>query len=153
MKAEKQLTGRHVLMIFVGAFGVIIGVNLVLAWSAVATFPGLEVKNSYVASQQFDARKAAQEALGWTVRADAAEGEVVLSITDEQGQPVRVGGLDAVIGRATHVADDIRLEFIFDGTSYVAPVTLADGNWNIRMTALAEDGTQFTQRVILHVIR
>lgn len=153
MKAEKQLTGRHVLMIFVGAFGVIIGVNLVLAWSAVATFPGLEVKNSYVASQQFDARKAAQEALGWTVRADAVEGEVVLSITDEQGQPVRVGGLDAVIGRATHVADDIRPEFIFDGTSYVAPVTLADGNWNIRMTALAEDGTQFTQRVILHVIR
>lgn len=153
MKAEKQLTGRHVLMIFVGAFGLIIGVNLVLAWSAVSTFPGLEVKNSYVASQQFDERKAAQEALGWTVRADAAEGEVILRITDNEGKPVRVGGLDAVIGRATHVADDIRPEFIFDGTAYVAPVTLADGNWNIRMTALAEDGTQFSQRVVLHVIR
>ena len=62
----KQLTGRHVLMIFCGAFGIIIGVNLLLAWSAVSTFPGLEVKNSYVASQQFDERKAAQEALGWT---------------------------------------------------------------------------------------
>ncbi|MDP5334196.1 MAG: FixH family protein [Paracoccaceae bacterium] len=153
MKAEKQLTGRHVLMIFVGAFGVIIGVNLMLAWSAVATFPGLEVKNSYVASQEFNARKAAQEALGWTVRADAADGEVILSITDAQGTPVRVGGLDAVIGRATHVADDIRPEFIFDGAAYVEPVSLADGNWNIRMSALAEDGTRFTQRVILHVTR
>ena len=153
MKAEKQLTGRHVLMIFVGAFGVIIGVNLMLAWSAVATFPGLEVKNSYVASQEFNARKAAQEALGWTVRADAADGEVILSITDAQGTPVRVGGLDAVIGRATHVADDIRPEFIFDGAAYVAPVSLADGNWNIRMSALAEDSTPFTQRVILHVTR
>jgi nitrogen fixation protein FixH len=149
----KQLTGRHVLMIFCGAFGVIIGVNLLLAWSAVSTFPGLEVKNSYVASQQFDARKAAQEALGWTVRADAAEGQVILRITDADGLPVRVGGLEAVIGRATHVADDIRPEFIFDGVAYVAPVDLAGGNWNIRMKEQAEDGTAFMQRVILHVQR
>lgn len=150
---ERKLTGRHVLMIFCGAFGVIISVNLLLAYSAVSTFPGLEVKNSYVASQQFDERKAAQEALGWTVRADAAEGQVILSITDAEGQPVRVGGLEAVVGRATHVADDIKPEFIFDGASYTAPIDLADGNWNIRMTAQAENGTKFAQRVILHVKR
>lgn len=151
--AEKQLTGRHVLMIFGGAFGLIIGVNIFMAYSAVSTFPGLEVKNSYVASQQFDERKAAQEALGWTVRADAAEGQVILSITDEAGNPVRVGALNAVLGRATHVADDMTPEFIFDGAAYVAPADLAGGNWNIRMTALAEDGTRFSQRVILHVKR
>jgi hypothetical protein len=45
---------------------VIISVNLLLAFKAVSTFPGLEVKNSYVASQGFNDRKAAQEALGWT---------------------------------------------------------------------------------------
>ena len=151
--AQKQLTGRHVLMIFCGAFGTIITVNLVLAYSAISTFPGLEVRNSYVASQQFDERKAAQEALGWSVRADAGEGQVTLRITDAQGRPVRVGALNAVVGRATHVADDIAPEFIFDGTSYVAPVDLQRGNWNIRMTALAEDGTMFAQRVILHVAR
>ncbi|MDX5402328.1 MAG: FixH family protein [Rhodobacterales bacterium] len=151
--SEREFTGRHALMVFVGAFGLIIGVNLVLAWSAVSTFPGLEVKNSYVASQQFDERKAAQEALGWTVRADAGEGQVVLRITDADGKPVRVGALEAVVGRATHVADDIRPAFIFDGVSYVAPIDLAGGNWNIRMTALAEDGTKFAQRVILHVKR
>jgi nitrogen fixation protein FixH len=149
----KEFTGRHALMVFVGAFGVIISVNLLMAYSAVSTFPGLEVKNSYVASQQFDERKAAQEALGWTVRADASEGQVVLSITDADGTPVRVGALEAVVGRATHVADDIRPAFIFDGEAYVAPIDLAGGNWNIRMTALAEDGTQFAQRVILHVKR
>lgn len=149
----KQLTGRHVLMIFCGAFGVIISVNLLLAYSAVSTFPGLEVKNSYVASQQFDERKAAQEALGWTVRADASEGQVILRITDNDGNPVRVGALEAVVGRATHVADDMRPEFIFDGAAYVAPITLADGNWNIRMTAQAENGTPFAQRVVLHVKR
>ena len=50
----KELTGRHVLIITLAAFGVIIAVNLVMAFLAVGSFPGLEVKNSYVASQDFD---------------------------------------------------------------------------------------------------
>ncbi len=146
---ERQITGRHVLVGFVAAFGLIIGVNLVLAWSAVKTFPGLEVKNSYVASQQFDVRRAAQEALGWTVRADHADGTLRLSITDGSG-PVAVQSIDATVGRATHVYDDQTPEFVFDGRAYVAPVELGGGNWNIRMIAIAADGTEFTQRVVLH---
>jgi nitrogen fixation protein FixH len=59
--------------------------------------------------------------------------------------------LEATLGRATHVKDDVRPEFVFDGNAYVAPVELEPGNWNIRMKAIAEDGTEFTQRVILHV--
>ena len=149
--AEREFTGRHAAMLFVGAFGVIILVNLVLAFSAVKTFPGLEVKNSYVASQEFDIRRDAQEALGWHVNARAAGGLVILAITDDAGMPIQVENLNAVLGRATHVKDDIKPDFKFDGQAYVAPVELADGNWNIRMTATSVDGTEFTQRVILHV--
>ena len=50
------LTGRKVFFITAGAFAVIIGVNVTMAVLAVGTFPGLEVKNSYVASQSFDAK-------------------------------------------------------------------------------------------------
>ena len=39
----RELTGRKVLLIFVIAFGVIIGVNVFMAVNAVRTFPGLEV--------------------------------------------------------------------------------------------------------------
>ena len=148
--AERKLTGRHVLLIFVGAFSVIITVNLSLAYNAVRTFPGLEVANSYVASQEFDARRDAQEALGWTVRAGHEAGALRLSITAD-GMPVEVAELDAVLGRATHVQDDVRPDFRFDGTAYVAPMDLAPGNWNIRMTAVAADGTEFQQRVVLHL--
>lgn len=148
-----RIKGWHVLAGFVGAFGVIIGVNLVLAVNAVKTFPGLEVKNSYVASQHFDENRAAQESLGWAVRADAADGMVKLAITDESGAPVRVKDLHAVVGRATHVKQDVEPVFAFNGQVYEAPVTLGDGNWNIRMTAVAEDGTTFRQRVVLHVER
>lgn len=148
--AERQITGKHVLIGFVGAFGVIIAVNLVLAWSAVRTFPGLEVKNSYVASQEFDERKAAQEGLGWAVVADHAGGVLMLHITDAAGKPVEVAKLEATVGRATHVRDDQTPEFRYDGQAYVAPVDLGGGNWNIRMKAWNPDGTLFQQRVILH---
>jgi nitrogen fixation protein FixH len=148
---QREFTGKHAAMIFVGAFGVIITVNLALAFNAVRTFPGLEVKNSYVASQEFNTRLHAQQALGWTVRADARDGQVILSITDKEGRPVEVGNLQAILGRATEIKDDVEPAFEFNGTAYVAPVDLGAGNWNIRMVALAQDGTEFTQRVILHV--
>ena len=149
--ASREFTGRHAAMVFVGAFGIIFTVNFGMAYNALATFPGLEVKNSYVASQQFDARRTAQLALGWSVRADARDGQVRLFVTDAQGAPVEVADLQATLGRATHTRDDMVPDFVFDGTAYVAPATLASGNWNIRMVALADDGTEFTQRVILHV--
>jgi len=149
---ERRITGYHVLFGFVMAFGVIISVNLFLAFSAVKTFPGLEVKNSYVASQQFNVQKNAQEALGWEIEADHSDGQLILSITDANG-PVEVQSITATLGRATTVADDMTPDLVFNGTAYVAPVTLRDGNWNIRMTALAPNGTTFQQRVILHVVR
>ncbi len=148
---EKKFTGWHALAVFVGAFGIIIAVNLTLAFKAVKTFPGLEVKNSYVASQQFNAKKAEQEALGWTVDARAKGGLLILAITDAEGKPVQVSHLDAVLGRATHVKDDVQPDFQFDGTAYVAREELQPGNWNIRMKATALDGSQFEQRVVLRV--
>lgn len=152
-KRPREFTGRHALMVFVGAFAVIISVNLALAFNAVKTFPGLEVKNSYVASQEFDVRRTAQEALGWSVYASAQDGFVKLEITDRDGKPVEVAKLSATLGRATHVKDDQKPDFQFDGQAYVAPADLGAGNWNIRMVARAKNGTEFTQRVILHVTK
>ncbi|MEM6888035.1 MAG: FixH family protein [Pseudomonadota bacterium] len=153
MSQDKTLTGRHVALIFGGCFSVIIAVNLTLAYSAVKTFPGLEVKNSYVASQQFDRDRATQEALGWSVAARATSDRVTLSVTDARGSPVKLAALKATLGRATHIRDDLEPDFVFDGERYIAPIDLAPGNWNIRMVAEADDGTVFRQRVVLHVER
>ncbi|MDP4991830.1 MAG: FixH family protein [Pelagibaca sp.] len=151
MTRERTFTGWHMLAVFGGCFAVIISVNLALAYSAVKTFPGLETKNSYVASQSFDARRAEQQSLGWDVYAEARGGLLILSIKDSEGRPVQAGSLDAVLGRATHVQDDRSPEFSFDGRAYVARETLAPGNWNIRMKATSLDGVAFEQRVVLHV--
>jgi len=146
-----RMTGPKVLAIMLGAFGTIIAVNLTLAYSAVSTFPGLEVKNSYVASQNFNEELAAQQALGWTVEADLVGSELVLSITGRDGYPAQVATLDAILGAATHVRDDQRPDFVFLDGAFRAPVQIAPGNWNIRLRATSADGTLFQQRVVLHV--
>lgn len=147
MRMKRELTGRHVLAITLSAFGVIIGVNLLMAFKAVSTFPGLETKNSYVASQRFDRDRAAQEALGWTVTPEYDGRELTLVIRDPQGNPARVKTLAATIGRPTHVRDDQTPQFAYDGGLFRAPLTLAPGNWIIHVTAEAWDGTPFRQRI------
>ncbi|MBO9434645.1 FixH family protein [Ruegeria sp. R13_0] len=149
--SERKFTGKHALAVFVCAFGVIITVNLILAYSAVKTFPGLEVKNSYVASQEFNDRLKEHQALGWEVRAENTGGLLILHITDATGAPVQVAELQAVVGRATHVRDDFSPDFTFDGLAYATPATLGKGNWNIRLVARDHSGAEFAQRVPLYV--
>ncbi len=147
----REIKGKHVLIGFVGAFGVIIAVNVVMAVNAVKTFPGLEVKNSYIASQEFNSRKAAQEALGWTLAVEHQQGEIRLAFKDAQGAPLLVGGLEAVIGRPTTQTQGVTPQWRFDGSAYVAKVDLAPGNWNLRLTAVSQNGTEFSQTRALHI--
>ncbi|MEM7295262.1 MAG: FixH family protein [Pseudomonadota bacterium] len=146
-----ELRGRHVLAMFVAGFGVIIAVNLTLAFSAVRTFPGLEVKNSYIANQAFDAERVAQLALGWEIDL-TQEGDVLTLVITDEGGPVAPRITHATLGRATHISEDQELSFTFDGQAHRATITpLAPGNWNLRLVAVAENGTAFKQRVALWV--
>lgn len=148
--SAKPLTGRKFFFIVASAFGVIIAVNMTLAYQAVATFPGLEAKNGFVASQHFQADRAAQLALGWNVKADVSDGMLTLSITDHAGQPVHPAKIEATLGRATHVNDDMTPEFTYAGGVFTAPAEIGPGNWNLRLLAHAEDGTPFRQRVVIY---
>ncbi|MEY4306043.1 MAG: hypothetical protein RIT52_2218 [Pseudomonadota bacterium] len=149
----REITGKHVLVFTVSAFAIIIGVNVVMAWKAVSTFPGLEVGNSYVASQTFDADRSAQEALGWTLvpQYDAAAKELHLAFTDAAGNPVTLRDLSVLVGRPTSAASDLRPEFARKAGVYVAKADLAKGNWMMLVEGHAEDGTLFHQRIDLNV--
>ncbi len=145
-----ELTGRHVLGITVGAFSVIIAVNVVMAVKAVSTFPGLEVENGYVASQSFDAEMKAQKALGWTLVHGYAEGR--LSIDIRKGAEVApVTGLSVLLGRTTEAKDDMHPDFVRKDGVWVADVALNPGKWMMMVEANAPDGTVFRQRLDLFV--
>jgi nitrogen fixation protein FixH len=149
----KPLTGRKVLAITVSAFAVIIGVNLTLAYQAVSTFPGLEVENSYAASQVFDLERKAQEALGWALVQDYTDGAVNLKFTDTMGNLVRPATLTALVGRTTEASDDQTLEFAPTADGFQAIVDLDRGKWMLMVRATAADGTAFRQRIDLFVDR
>lgn len=145
------ITGPKAFAIFSSFFVVIVVVNLILAVQAVRTFPGLEVRNSYIASQSFEAERDAQEALGWTARASVRGAELVLTLVGPDGRPVRGATVAATLGRATVRSEDRRPAFAFDGTAWRAPAALAPGRWSLQLGATAADGTPFRQRLDLLV--
>jgi nitrogen fixation protein FixH len=142
-----RMTGRKVIVIFVSIFAVVFSVNMYMAYSAVSTFPGLEVQNSFVASQGFNDRLAAQQALGWSVSVEVSETEIQVHFTDDDGYPVAVADMTATLGRATHERDDVAPDFTYHNGTFSAPVTLDGGNWNLRLRATAPDGTRFQKRI------
>lgn len=151
--SRMRLTGGHVFGLCALFFGVIIGANFMLANRAVSTFPGLEVTNSYVASQSFDADRTAQNGLGWTLTPDydVSAKELRLAFTDNAGLPAELTGLSVLVGRATEARDDIHPEFVREAGVFVAPLALPKGKWMMQIEGFATDGTAFRQRIDLLV--
>jgi nitrogen fixation protein FixH len=147
-KTGRELTGRKVLAIFVAGFGTIFAVNFFMAWSAVSTFPGMEVSSSYADSQTFDDRRDAQEALGWDASVALEGGMLVLTLVDGEGRPVYPAELEALLTRPTNRTEDqlLALERGANGT-LTAPVEVSEGRWRLRLTGLARDGTEYRHNI------
>jgi len=123
----------------VAFFGVIVAVNLTMAAFAWTSWTGLVVKNSYVASQEFnDKSKAGREqaALGWQGELAYANGELRYRLMSANGAVVAATGVEVAIGRPAHEAEDtsVVLSTTGDG-SYSGDIALADGQWIVRLTA------------------
>ena len=137
-----EIKGWHVFAGFVFAFSIIITVNLTLAFNAVRTFPGLETKNSYVASQKFngelkDAQLQAES--GIRSRLTYADGELVIRVSNRDGTGILPSQAEAWIGRpAFEQQDRILRADCQDGGLCVVRSDLKPGLWAIRFLAVAE---------------
>lgn len=150
----RELKGRHVLAISLVAFGIIISVNLVMAYNAIGSFPGLETRSSYISSQHFDRNRAAQQGLGWQAEVRIEGDRVVLRLADDGGAAVTPAALALQIRRPTHQRDDQEPDLSPEAPGrWSAPLALAPGNWNADVIAEAADGTGFRQRLYLNVKR
>ena len=134
----KAFTGRHMAMIMVGFFGVIIAVNFTMARYATSTFGGIVVENSYVASQEFngwleEAKK--QRALGW---------DAVTTWRPDNRLAVRLTGVPAgakVSATARHPLGrlpDREIAFAPNGNGrFLSTSELPDGRWLLRLEVTA----------------
>lgn len=143
----REFTGKHMLASIVAFFGVIIAVNLTMAYFANSTWSGLIVKNGYVASQSFDkdlARVRAQDALGWTVAVTHGDGEVTLIFAD-RGQ-AKLDGLSVTgqLRRPATASLDQTLAFSPRSSGlYAAPANLKPGVWELDVVADSAAGEPF----------
>src|SRR5947209_2584179 len=92
----KPLTGRMVLCILLGFFGVVVGVNIIMMRLAIQTLPGTEVDSAYSASLAYEQEIAAaqdQNARRWQVDAHVVRGmdgdaTVEVEPRDNTGRPM-----------------------------------------------------------------
>lgn len=147
----RHFTGWHMLITMLAMFGLVIGVNLLMAHYALSTFGGTVVDNSYVASQNYnrwlaDAR--AQDALGWRAAATLEDnGRVAIRLGGARG-PISAR-LTAVASHPLGRAPDQPLTFDRreDG-NYLSTRPLPSGRWQLRIQVRSDDRVaRFSERV------
>lgn len=146
-KQPGEFTGKHMLFIMLGFFGVIIGVNILIAAIANSSWTGLIVKNSYVASQDFNrkianARK--QSKLGWQSRLTAADGSLLFVLKDSNANPLRGLDVSARIYRPVVETQD-RTVALKEGQSghYQTAAKLKPGVWEVAILATNKSGDSY----------
>ena len=152
---QPEFTGRHMLMIMVAFFGVVIAVNLAMATLARTSWTGFVVENTYVASQQFNTKMAetrAQAALGWTGTLSVRGGSARYSLADHAGRPVRLTGVALTFMRPVDDREDRRivLDRASDG-SFATADRIADGVWLVEVEADAGLQKPYRETLRIHV--
>jgi nitrogen fixation protein FixH len=132
-------TGRKMLITMLAFFGVVIGVNMVMATFAVNSFRGVVVKSGFVASQDFNANAALlaeQAGRGWRIEARAVNGAPALFFRGPDGKPIAGLSVEARAVRPADGREDLALTVreIAPGL-YVAEQPVAPGRWRIAFTA------------------
>jgi nitrogen fixation protein FixH len=138
----KEFTGRHMLLLAVAFFGVVIAVNVGMSVLAYRSWTGLVVENSYVASQEFETKRIAHEkqlAAGWKSTLTIDGKMAVLNVVDANGREVELGPVTLLVNRPVGGHDDQTVLLERGANGYTAPVALASGIWDAAIDAPQAD--------------
>jgi nitrogen fixation protein FixH len=137
--ATSEFTGRHLVAIMLAFFGVVIAVNVTMAVLANTSWTGLVVKNSYVASQEFNEKAAeekAQAALGYVPALRIEGAALTYAIADAAGASVPIVAASATFHRPVTTRQDTRVAFAIDPRGIArGEAVLGDGVWIMELTA------------------
>lgn len=144
-----EVRGWHVLAALLGFFALVIAVNVGFAVVAVRSFPGEDVRRSYLQGLSYNdtiASRRAQAALGWSATArmtgDAQRATVVVELRSRRGEPIEAARVTGVLRWPTDARRDVELTFASVGQGrYAAPVgALPQGRWRLRANAQDPSG-------------
>lgn len=141
-------TGWHMLAIMLAFFGTIITVNFTMAYFATSTWSGLVVKNTYVASQEFNGKTAAiKEMLATGIAGDLSVDTKGMRyrLTLPNNVPVVADSVLAHFKRPVGEHQDFELVLTPAGDGlYLAETAVLPGSWIVEIKA-TKDG-----KMIMH---
>ena len=156
-----RVTGRTVLFAVLGFFGVVMGVNVVMAYLAISTFSGLQTEHPYETGLAFNKavdEAQAQAGRGWTVdlhldRAANGVVSIAAALRDAAGAPL--SGETVTVGLrapATATHDHSAMLAEAEAGAYRGTVSADPGQWDVELVATSNGKVLFrsTNRVILH---
>ncbi|MEL6921249.1 MAG: FixH family protein [Pseudomonadota bacterium] len=149
--SPRKFTGYHMIAIMVAFFGTIISVNLFMAYNATQSWTGLVVKNSYVASQNFNevtAAKKAQQAMGWKAIPAYENGQFTIEAKAQDTSPLSEAIVTAMVGRPAFEDQDriVHLTEADTGT-YIGSTDLGTGVWHADVTITGPSGEIWTRKL------
>lgn len=134
-RKPKAFTGRHMTVILVAFFAVVIVVNFTMARFAMSTFGGKVVENSYVASQHYNIwldRAAAQDRLGWETAVTLDPARHVRLTISKDGTALDSVQVTATVHHPVGRAAPATLAFAPMGEGELRSVRpLATGRWRL----------------------
>lgn len=144
-----EVRGWHVLAAMLLFFGAVIAVNVAFAVIAVRSFPGEDVRRSYLQGLRYndaiEARRT-QAALGWRAEAQLVPSDagamLQVRVLDRGGVPLSNVSVTGVLQRSTDARFDRALAFTPTGDGrFVATLgDIAPGRWRLRARADGENG-------------
>lgn len=146
--AREEIRGWHVLAAMLAFFGIVIAVNAAFIVFAVRSFPGEDVRRSYLQGLHYNetlAQRRAQSALGWQASASLERSEeggiLVVMLRERDGTPLTDAGLSGNLLWPTDARLDRSVVFEPAGAGrYVAHLDdLAPGRWRLRAHAQHDD--------------
>lgn len=141
-RSPKAFTGFHAAGILVLFFGVIVTVNFTMAGYASSTFGGVVVKNSYVASQNYNGwlqQAKEQKSWGWDVSSHWREdGRVAVTLGNVPGEAVIQGLARHPVGRAPETPLTFRKA---DDGTFISDQKLSANRWIVRLQVDAGEKT------------
>lgn len=135
--SKNELKGRHVLFWLLGFFGLMFVVNGIFLFHAITSFPGEEVKKSYLQGLSYNetlAKRAEQATLGWHMAIGVDGERLVVQIIDRNGTPLSGRSVTAEVRRRATTGEDRKLALTprSDGIHEANVSGLQMGQWEVR---------------------
>ena len=135
----RPFTGRHMLLIMLGFFAVVLTANMTMVYFASHSWSGLVVKNSYVASQEFNETtdKMMANAAVDVLPALAYEAGILrVKLQTKAGQAVAAGNVKLALGRPSNESEDKLIDLAVSGSGlYETSQILGPGRWTGTISA------------------